>query len=385
MRTIRNVFRRKLRVILTISGITIGVLALVVMGGMAEKIGLLVSGGTEYYSDKVTVLADGGSLFSGAPLSYSKYDAIEAVPGVAGVSSTIEGLLDSEASMSFGMPPMFSGSDMRDQELESFDLNYADGRALKPDENGSVVLGSDMVKKLGGGVGDKVTIRGEQYTVVGVLDKTLTAPDTTVQMTLADAQAIFVQDLPEVVRAQVDQSDLVSSFVVYPTPGTDPEQLAADINEAVPGVLATGPQAFQDQIASSMSIFNAIIYGIAIIALFVGGLSVVNTMTMSVNERTREIGVRKAIGASDRQIVGQFLTESGIIGLIGGVSGLFLGWLAATVTDRLLESRNLDLFLVSPRLAIGSVLFAIFLGLASGLYPSLHAARLQPVLALRYE
>ncbi len=62
-----------------------------------------------------------------------------------------------------------------------------------------------MVKKLGGGVGDKVTIRGEQYTVVGVLDKTLTAPDTTVQMTLADAQAIFVQDLPEVVRAQVDQ------------------------------------------------------------------------------------------------------------------------------------------------------------------------------------
>ncbi len=86
MRTIRNVFRRKLRVILTISGITIGVLALVVMGGMAEKIGLLVSGGTEYYSDKVTVLADGGSLFSGAPLSYSKYDAIEAVPGVAGVS-----------------------------------------------------------------------------------------------------------------------------------------------------------------------------------------------------------------------------------------------------------------------------------------------------------
>jgi putative ABC transport system permease protein len=106
---------------------------------------------------------------------------------------------------------------------------------------------------------------------------------------------------------------------------------------------------------------------------------------MSVSERTREIGVRKAIGASDRQIVGQFLTESGIIGLIGGVSGLFLGWLAATVTDKLLEPRNLDLFLVTPRLAIGAVLFAVILGLASGLYPSLHAARLRPVAALRYE
>jgi putative ABC transport system permease protein len=95
--------------------------------------------------------------------------------------------------------------------------------------------------------------------------------------------------------------------------------------------------------------------------------------------------VRKAIGASDGQIVGQFLTEAGFIGLIGGVSGLFLGWLVATITDKLLEPRNLDLFLVSPRLAIGSVVFAIILGLVSGLYPSLHAARLQPVLALRYE
>jgi putative ABC transport system permease protein len=134
-----------------------------------------------------------------------------------------------------------------------------------------------------------------------------------------------------------------------------------------------------------MSVFNAILYGIAIIALFVGGLSVINTMTMSVNERTREIGVRKAIGASDRQIVGQFLSESGVIGLIGGVSGLFIGWLAATVANKLLESHDLNLFLVSPRLAIGSVAFAILLGLVSGLYPSLHAARLQPVAALRYE
>jgi putative ABC transport system permease protein len=117
----------------------------------------------------------------------------------------------------------------------------------------------------------------------------------------------------------------------------------------------------------------------------VGGLSVINTMTMSVNERTREIGVRKAIGASDRQIVGQFMTEAGVIGLIGGVSGLFLGWIAATVANKLLESSNLNLVLVTPRLAVGSVVFAIVLGLVSGLYPSLHAARLEPVVALRYE
>ena len=385
MRTLRNVFRRKLRVLLTIFGITIGVLALVVMGSMAEKINMLVSGGTKYYSDKVTVQAAGTSLFADSPLSLSKYDAIKAVPGVAEVSAGIGTMLNPEQGASLGMPDMIVGSDLRGQSLESFKITYSGGRALTPSDAGSAVLGSDMVKKLGGKVGGFVTIRGERFKVVGIMNKTLTAPDTSIYMILSDAQRLYMQDVPEVMRSQVNQSDLVTSFVVYPTKGTDPEQLATSINKVVSGVKATGPKAFQDQVASSMSVFNAILYGIAIIALFVGGLSVINTMTMSVNERTREIGVRKAIGASDRQIVGQFLTESGVIGLLGGISGLFLGWLAATVTNRLLESHNLNLFLVSPRLAIGAVAFAILLGLVSGLYPSLHAARLQPVLALRYE
>jgi putative ABC transport system permease protein len=373
-------------VLLTIFGITIGVLALVVMGSMAEKINLLVAGGTEYFSDKVLVQAEGTSMFTSSPLSLSKRDAIRSVSGVAGVSAGIEALLDPEATASFGMPPMIAGSDMRDLEYESYKLTYSQGRALTPDDIGSVAVGSDLVDRLGAEIGGTVTVRGEQFTVVGILDKTLTAPDTEVFMTLPDAQRLYLQDVPEVYRSQMgNASDLITSFVVYPTAGTDPEALADAINAAVPGVLAMGPSAFQEQIGTFTRIFSAILYGIAIIALFVGGLSVINTMTMSVSERTREIGVRKAIGASDRQIVGQFLGESGIIGLIGGVSGLFLGWLVATVTDKLLESRNLDLFLVSPRLALGSVLFAVALGLVSGLYPSLHAARLQPVLALRYE
>jgi putative ABC transport system permease protein len=385
MQILRNVFRRKLRVLLTIFGITIGVLALVVMGSMAEKINMLVSGGMRYYSDKVIVAAEGSNMFSSGLLSLGKYDAIKAVPGVAEVSAEIGTLLETDTTMAFGMPSLLTGSDMRGQELESFQVSYSEGRALRPDENGAVVVGSDLVKKLSARVGEYVTVRDEQFLVVGIMEKTLTAPDNSVWMTLSDAQRLFVQDLPEMVRSQIDPADVVNDFVVYPTTGTDPEALATAINEAVPGVQASGPSFFQEQIASATRIMNAILYGIAIIALFVGGLSVINTMTMSVSERTREIGVRKAIGASDGQIVRQFLTEAGVIGLIGGVSGLFLGWIAATVANKLLESSNLSLFLVTPRLAAGAVAFAIVLGLVSGLYPSLHAARLKPVVALRYE
>lgn len=386
MQVLRNVFRRKLRVFLTISGITIGVLALVVMGSMAEKINLLVSGGTRYYSDKVTVTAEGsGAMYSTGPLSLGKLQEIKNVPGVAEVSGSIGALLETGSSMSFGMPAMIVGGDMRGEQLESFKITYAQGRALGPNDAGSVVVGSDLVKKLSARVGEYVTIRGEQFKVAGIMDKTLTAPDSSVWMTLGDAQRLFVQDLPEMIRNQVNASDLVTSFVVYPTKGTDPEVLAASINDTVSGVNATGPSAFRDQIASVTGIFNAILYGIAIISLVVGGLSVINTMTMSVSERTREIGVRKAIGASDGQIVRQFLTEAGVIGLIGGVSGLVLGWIAVTIVNAALSGRNLNLFLVTPRLAIGAVAFAVILGLASGLYPSLHAARMQPVAALRYE
>src|SRR5512136_298467 len=100
IRILRNVFRRKLRVMLTIFGITIGVLALVVMGSMAEKINGLVSGGTKFYSDKVIVYADNSGMFSSSPISYTKLAAIKAVPGVAEVSGQIGTLLDPEASMS---------------------------------------------------------------------------------------------------------------------------------------------------------------------------------------------------------------------------------------------------------------------------------------------
>jgi len=115
----------------------------VVMGGMAEKINLLVAGGTRFYSDKVIVQTEGTSMFSISPLSLDKGEALKSVPGVAAVSAGIGGLLDPETTMSFGMPPMFSGSDMAGDEYESFQMTYAAGRALRPEDTGCVVVGID--------------------------------------------------------------------------------------------------------------------------------------------------------------------------------------------------------------------------------------------------
>lgn len=150
MRLARNVFRRKLRAFLTIFGITIGVFALVVMGGMAEKISLLVDGGTRYYADKVMVSdASSSSGFTGGPLSVARVAEIEAIDGVARASAGIGMLLDEESNaVSFGMPAMIIGSDGRDIGYEKFKISYAAGRGLKPEDRGKVVVGSDLVDKL---------------------------------------------------------------------------------------------------------------------------------------------------------------------------------------------------------------------------------------------
>ncbi len=387
MRLLRNVFRRKLRAFLTIFGITIGVFALVVMGSMAEKINLLVSGGTRYYADKVTVAdASASSMSFSAPLPVSKVDEIEKVKGVAAASATITMLLEKQSSaVSMGMPDMIIGSDMRGSQYESFKIIYTKGRALRAEDRGKVVLGSDIAKKLNGEVGKTVKLRGVPFEVVGIMDKTLTAPDNSAMISLPDAQQLFIKDLPEVVQKQVQAGAIATGITVYTDKGVNPDALAATIQQQVSGIKADGPKAFQETVANSTKLLNSIIFGVALISLLVGGLSVVNTMTMSVFERTREIGIRKAIGASHRQIVGQFLGESATIGFLGGVAGLALGWLTTLALNAAGNQAGTALFLLTSRLALGAVLFALLLGVVSGLYPSWHAARLNPVAALRYE
>jgi putative ABC transport system permease protein len=387
MRIIRNVFRRRLRAFLTIFGITIGVFALVVMGAMAEKINLLIDGGNQYYRDKVIVSDEstGGMGFSTTPISVDRVGEIEAVEGVARASASIYMLLDDEQGMTMGIPQGIVGSDRREIGYEGFEINVAEGRDLTEEDRGKAVVGCDLAKALNAEVGKTIELRGRPFEVVGIFEKTLTAPDNTVYVSMADIQELLYASLPAIVQQQVDTGVLATGITVYPASGVDAEQLASTIEDSVPGVTATGPQAFLDQFESMTTIFNSIIFGVALISLLVGGLSVVNTMTMSVYERTREIGIRKAIGASHRQIVGQFLGESAFIGFLGGATGLLLGWVTTLAVNAVMVDGGTVLFLVTPRLAIGALAFAIVLGVGSGFYPSLHAARLKPVLALRYE
>jgi putative ABC transport system permease protein len=136
------------------------------------------------------------------------------------------------------------------------------------------------------------------------------------------------------------------------------------------------------QVTDTLTLFLG---GIAAISLLVGGIGIMNIMLVSVTERTREIGVRKALGARRRDILYQFLVESAVLSFVGGCLGVGLGWLIASLVGRV----QLGASAITPVVSLDSVLlatgFSITVGLFFGIYPATRAARLEPVEALRYE
>ena len=183
MRYLRNLSRRPVRTLLTILGITIGIWALVVFGSMANKINALVEGGSGYYADKITVADASGPARRVRQRADLAVDGrqIRAVEGVNVVDSAVMMLMDDQASaVTMGVPPMISGSvPGGDQGLETFQTKIAEGRARTLADEGSnvAVLGSDIARKFDKHPGDTIILKGEAFTVIGVLEPTLTAPD----------------------------------------------------------------------------------------------------------------------------------------------------------------------------------------------------------------
>ncbi len=391
MHYLRNLGRRKVRTTLTILGITIGIWALVVFGSMANKITALVEGGSSYYADKVIVSdgSGGSGGFSAVPMSLAVADQLKAVPGIDLVVPTVMMLMDEQPSgVSMGVPPMIGAQPANaDQGRETFEMNYAAGRALATSDEGKhvAVLGSDIAAKYDKKVGDTMELRGVTFDVVGILEPTMTAPDQEAMVPMKAAQELLVASLPPIVQQGVSASQVATSMVVYLKDGADPETVAAQIGRTLPEVATMTGKDFDEQIGSATSILNAILVGIALISLVVGGLSVINTMAMAIAERTREIGIKRAIGGSRFRIVRELVAESALIGFIGGTLGLALGAVVVVFGNEIGRSSGTVLFQLTVGTAVTAILYATILGALAGFVPALNAARLDPITALRYE
>lgn len=383
---LRNLLRRKVRTVLTVGGIVIGVFALTVMGAMSEKLTKLVQGGEKYYATKVLVMdATSSAFYGGAPMTIEKETEIEQVDGVAYASPDVSLMLDEEVGVSFGVPAMIVSHDPKADQYESFKLKAAEGRLLNADDQGKVVLGPDLAETKGWVVGQTIQLRKRDFEVVGIIEKTLTAPDNSAIVPLADAQQIVHATLPDAFKQSIKSEQIVSDFAVYLKDVSQSTEVANRIKEQVPGVKAYDPSFFKKQISQGTAIFNLIILSGALIAIIVGGFSIMNTLTFSVIERTREIGIKKAVGARAGRILKEFLIEAAAIGVIGGVVGIALGVAMTAIINASSRGGGIILFLVTPQLIAEVFAFSVVISVVAGFFPARRAAKLNPVEALRYE
>jgi putative ABC transport system permease protein len=381
---VRNLRARPTRTVLTVAGIAIGILALVVVGSLAERLHEIVARSTALNAGTVFAVVDDGLLARGDSAAVAR--AGHALARLDGVATVVPEVVlpyrfDSGGSGRFGPPSLIFGFAGDDRLARTRTLTLAAGREALTGEHRVAVIGADFAATERAYPGDVIAIYGSSYTVVGVYDKSFTLFDEAIVVPFADAQGLLDQTIPPTATALPKNG--ITAFLAVPKPGTDTSLLAARIN-TIEGLRARDPAEAAASVQSTVAIFDAIVFGAALIALLVGAFSIVNTMTIAVAERTREIGIRKAIGARDADILTEFLIEAASIGAFGGAGGIVAGALLVAYVDaRSAAGGSLQLFALSPRVAAGAFVFAVALSVVAGLLPAFNAARLAPAEALR--
>ncbi len=405
---IRSLSTNKLRSALTMLGIVIGVgavISLMSIGRGAQA--SITSTFEDFGTNLLTVIPSSGD--SGAmgmqyammspTLTLDDARALERVPSVLTADPVNENLVEitangeSKTSIIHGASPGYQ---------QIYNHSVASGQFLADRHIASrdtvVVLGGGVAKDLFGSndpVGQRVKIKGIRFTVIGTLvpkggsmmgfsmDDIVVVPITTFQTRLFTQQTSTGEDAVQSIAVKVASAEAMD--------GVRDEiedilrrrhRIAADKDDDFSIISMEQMLGMMEQVTG---IFTLLLGAIAGISLLVGSIGIMNIMLVSVTERTREIGLRKAVGAKRRDILLQFLLESAMLSLSGGGVGIVIGWLLSVAIATFSAAFGFPIHaLVTPDTVVMAVLVSFCIGLISGTYPAMRAARLNPIDALRY-
>lgn len=393
---IRNIRQTSIRSWLTMVGIFIGIMAIVVLIGLAEGLKKDINSELEGFGSNTIAIApmSTGSAFSqGSAFSTTKgklfekdYEKIKKIAGIEYISKSITGRAnveykDEETIISiFGVEPeVFKQTTI---------LEIEKGRFLEENEYGTAVIGysvaNDGFDKTVE-INSKLKIGNKTYKVVGVLKKTgnnFFNPDNLIFINYKNAKELYENVLAK---------DEISAIRLTVEEGKDIEE----ISEEIEFVLLSAHKVSEDEkdftivtskyinerieeITGLLTLFLVVVAGISLV---VGGIGISNTMFMNVIERTQEIGILKAIGATKEEVVDLFIIESLIFGVMGGLLGIVIGGIILFGVSAVAGITTV----FSPTVAIVSLIFSGLIGVLSGAIPARRASEVSPIEALRYE
>ena len=387
---LKNFKSRKLRSFLTLLGIVIGIIAIILLYSFADGMQDLVSNQFEAMgTNKVWIAAKGlnfGEPSGSQGLTERDAEVVEKVKGVDFVEYMFSDSLPVKIKNT-EIVMRVEGVAMKNVQYfyEMFDTKADKGRLFYNGESGNIVMIGSRIGKIFDTElypNNKIEINDKNFKIVGIMQETgQRSNDRSIQIPI------------DAMREITNTEDEISGITAVVLAGTDSEESADDIERKLKrarddeNFLVMTPAQVREQAEETLGVVKLVVLAIAAVSLVVGGLGIMNSLYTSVLERTKEIGIMKAIGAKNVDILNIFLLEAGMLGLIGGLISLFIGFLIIQAANVILaQVAMFDLVIrLKPEIAAGAMVFAIVIGMVAGFFPAYRAMKLKPVDALRYE
>ncbi len=384
---IKSIAGNKMRAFLTMLGIIIGVLSLVVLVS-------LVNGATSTVTDTISDLGNDMLTVSvsddkGNPISlddlkeWSDKDGIGYITASGESSTTAKYGSTSSTATVYGITPSY-------YDIQG--LSILLGRFIKTADINShtyvCVINETTATELVGYtdcLGAEISLDGTKYTVVGILED----KDNSISSMFGSENITVYIPYTSLMRLSTTVSSDVTSFYVSSETTMEVAEavitslLTERFNNDDDAFTVTNTSAMEEATSSVTSTLTILLGGIAAISLIVGGIGIMNIMLVTVTERTREIGIRKAIGATRGMILQQFLIEAVVLCMLGCAIGISLSWIILKVVGVVVSSLSMT-FSLDLGVVLLSVVFCFIIGLGFGLYPANKAAKMQPIDALHY-
>ena len=389
----KNLRREGIRTFLTLIGIVIGIAAIVSLLSIGAGLNQSITQELEGLGSDTLFMTPSGSINPSGGTTSTKITETD-IRFIESLSTVKSVLKEYQAAVTVEFAnerKSVSFVGVNDAALNEYvDLGYIeilDGRWLEKGESSSIVINEYMAKELFSkeiGLRKQLYLNGKEYKVVGVMKMTIQIPGMTggtgmMFVTYDGFSRLFPNATPVEILIKTTSKDVVDST----------SQKIKDYFEDKYGKKSVTVLTYDellDTVNSLLSIITIFLAGIAGISLIVGGIGIMNAMVTSVIERTKEIGVMKALGASNNKVLAMFILEAGFIGAVGGIIGIILGYfLAGLIAIVATQSGFAIGAVITFEITLGALLFSMAIGMISGFYPAYRAAKMDPVNALRYE